>query len=596
MNGGIPNTVKRVTACLASLCVMLFGVAACADNFPPGEVRSALTVADLMADHNVDGAPVHNAYFMPVGKQQPALHRFEGTLTLPEFDLRVAVAATTYVPHDLPPGATIFPGVDLEFFVQDGYLVPVRRGIIRSKGGSSLTQIIVSPGRVWSEPGDGGFSRASFPFVTVNDISNNSHNGIATFVFDEYQVSSLRLQIVQEAASWAMYDFWGQSSMTYRPHAMADRAQLAIKFAEERDREVPMRAWSALKALNGGKSVPPIIHQHGSRESVSVAGLIIDGVIYAHPCHARYGDYPYCREMRHGVYSVTKSMAAALALLRLAHKFGPEVFDLRIADYVDINAGHDGWQQVTFAHVLGMAAGVGYKSPVREPLRFLANEDNPTLLNWLTLMSAGEKLSNAFEMGGNYPWGPGEVARYDTMHTFILSAAMDAYLKTKQGPDADIWQMVQDEVLAPIGAFHVPIMRTVESDGGRGLPIMGYGLYLRIDDVAKVARLLHDGGRYDGRQLLHPGKLAEALYQTDLRGLPTGGDGQDHEYQLSFWMKPFNDHQGCKTWLPKMVGYGGNIVMILPNRVTAFRFADNHQYSARDLALAAHEIRPLCPQ
>jgi CubicO group peptidase (beta-lactamase class C family) len=154
---------------------------------------------------------------------------------------------------------------------------------------------------------------------------------------------------------------------------------------------------------------------------------------------------------------------------------------------------------------------------------------------------------------------------------------------------------VQQEVLEPIGAYRVPIMRTVESDGGRGLPIMGFGLYLTVDDVAKIAQLLHDGGKYGSRQLLHPGRLAEALYQTEKRGLPTGGIGQDHEYQLSFWMKPFNDNHGCEIWLPKMMGYGGHIVMILPNRTTAFRFADNHHYQARDLALAAHDVRPLCP-
>jgi len=130
--------------------------------------------------------------------------------------------------------------------------------------------------------------------------------------------------------------------MAYRPHAIVDRTGLAEKFAQELARQVPMRPWLELAAVAGADAVSPIVHQHGSFEGVSAAGLIVDGVIYAHPCHARYGDYPYCRHMRHGVYSVTKSMGAALTLLRLAQKFGPEVFDLKIADYVDIDVGHDG--------------------------------------------------------------------------------------------------------------------------------------------------------------------------------------------------------------------------------------------------------------
>ncbi|PPR22493.1 MAG: hypothetical protein CFH39_01204 [Alphaproteobacteria bacterium MarineAlpha10_Bin2] len=592
---GIPCFGRRVIACLAGLCLMSFAAALEADDSASGIVRSALTADELMAAQDVGDRPVQNALFMPMGESGPARHRFEGTLSIPEFELRAARAATTQRALNLLPGQTLFPGVDLQFFVHEDHLVPVRRDAVRPRGGDAWNQIMVSPGRVWSEPGDDGLSRASFPFILVNDYSNNSHNGIGTFLFDDSRVSSLRLQITQEAAPWAVYDMWGQTPMAYRPHAIVDRTGLAEKFAQELARQVPMRPWLELAAVAGADAVSPIVHQHGSFEGVSAAGLIVDGVIYAHPCHARYGDYPYCRHMRHGVYSVTKSMGAALTLLRLAQKFGPEVFDLKIADYVDIDVGHDGWARVTFAHVLGMAAGIGYRSRVREPFKFEAIEDNPTLLKWLQVLSAEEKLSMALNVGGDYPWGPGEVARYDTMHTFILSAAMDAFLKTREGREADLWDMVQKEVFEPIGAYHVPIMRTVESDGGRGLPIMGFGLYVTIDDVAKIVKLMHDGGKHEGRQLLHPGKLAEAIYQTEMRGLPTGGIGQDHEYHLSFWMKPFNDNNGCELWLPKMIGYGGNIVMILPNRTTAFRFADNHRYAARDLALAAHDVRPLCP-
>lgn len=585
---------KAAIGCLAIFCLMVFALTAEAAESLSDDIRTVLTVADLMTAGDVGETPVQNAHFMPVGSHAPAHHRFEGTLSVPEFELRAALAATTQRPPNLWPGQALFPGADLQFFVHDGDLVPVRRDIVRPLSGASWAHIIVAPGRVWSEPGDNGFSRASFPFILVNDYANNSHNGIATFVFNDSQVSSLSLQIVQEAAPWAVYDMWGQTPVDYRPHAIADRADLADDYADELAREVPMRAWSSLETIAEADFVWTIAHSHGSFEGISAAGLIVDGVIYAHPCRARYGDYPYCRQMRHGIFSVTKSMGAALTLLRLAEKYGPEVFDLKIADYVDIDVGHDGWRHVTFAHALNMATGIGYRSRVREPLKFEANEDNSTMLEWLQQLSAGEKLSMALDVGGNYPWGPGDVARYDTMHTFILAAAMDAFLKQREGAEADLWDMVQEEVFAPIGAYHVPIMRTVEPSGGRGLPIMGYGLYLRIDDVAKIAQLLHDGGTHQGRQLLHSGRLAEALYQTEKRGLPTGGVGQDHDYHMSFWMKPFSDAQGCATWLPKMMGYGGHIVMILPNRTTAFRFADDHQYGADDLAYAAHDVRPLC--
>jgi len=102
-------------------------------------------------------------------------------------------------------------------------------------------------------------------------------------------------------------------------------------------------------------------------EALKVSGLLLDGVLYVRGCETRLGPYPYCRQMRHGVFSVTKSMGAAVALLRLAQKYGDEVLALKIKDYVPVTAAHDGWEQVTFADVLNMATGIGDNSPQREP-------------------------------------------------------------------------------------------------------------------------------------------------------------------------------------------------------------------------------------
>jgi hypothetical protein len=65
----------------------------------------------------------------------------------------------------LPPGAarTSSPSPGTAF-TQGEHLVPVVRDILYPSG------IIFSPGRVWSEPGDGGMSRASFPFVFTKDM------------------------------------------------------------------------------------------------------------------------------------------------------------------------------------------------------------------------------------------------------------------------------------------------------------------------------------------------------------------------------------------------------------------------------------------
>jgi hypothetical protein len=109
---------------------------------------------------------------------------------------------------------------------------------------------------------------------------------------------------------------------------------------------------------------------------------------------------------------------------------------------------------------------------------------------------------------------------------------------------------------------------------------------------------LQQGGRHQGQQLLSAAKLAEALYKTQARGLPTGGKNQfgGARYHLSFWSVPYRTAAGCFFQIPYMVGHGGNIVVLLPNGITAFRFADGDHYDVDTMILEGEAIRPFpCP-
>ena len=110
-------------------------------------------------------------------------------------------------------------------------------------------------------------------------------------------------------------------------------------------------------------------------------------------------------------------------------------------------------------------------------------------------------------------------------------------------------------------------MRTIEPDGSRGIPQFWVGLYPSVDDVAKVAILLRNGGQHQGQQLLHAGKIAEALRQTDVVGLPTGeiNDYGKGAYHMSFWSMPYRSSVGDLFQIPYMTGFGGNRVILNPN-------------------------------
>ena len=480
----------------------------------------------------------------------------------------------------------------MEFLTHGDHLVPAIRTIIWSS--DRRFGIIPSPGRTWSEPGDQGLSRASFPFAIVNPIDNGTLNGLATFVFDDARVSNLRVQITQETIAWARHDYWGQVPMTYARATIPDEARLRAQFESEQRLEIPIKPWSALPI---GAPSPALDAFDGSAvaDDISVSGFVIDGVLYAKDCHTRSGPYPYCRHMRHGVFSVTKSLGAAVALLRLAAKYGDGVFEEKIADHVRVTATHDGWKDVTFADALSMTVPIGDIGPRRDWPDPAPDENEPKLIAWLIkARTAEEKLDHGFSYG-RYPWERGEVVRYNTTVTFTLAAAMDAYLKRKEGPNAHLWDMVTDEVYLPIGILHAPMMHTVEPDGNRGIPILGFGLTPTIDDVAKLVNLLQARGQHHGTQILSAAKIDEALRRT-ATGLSTRVPSRfgDQRYHLSFWSLPYRTALGCSVHVPYMWGYGGNFVVLLPNGLSAFRFADGDTHDPETMILAGEAIRPLC--
>ena len=96
--------------------------------------------------------------------------------------------------------------------------------------GRSYWDIIVQPGRVWSQPDDGGWSRAGFPFALVNSIEGETHNGLATFLYKDGRVSNLRFQIVQQTAPFYIKDDFVAAGLVRAAFAPVATGQLS--FAE----------------------------------------------------------------------------------------------------------------------------------------------------------------------------------------------------------------------------------------------------------------------------------------------------------------------------------------------------------------------------
>ncbi|MEM7222965.1 MAG: hypothetical protein AAF495_08315 [Pseudomonadota bacterium] len=561
----------------------------------PAAARDKLAFWDVQMSRNLGEDPLHNAYFMPLGEAAPALHAFEGTLSVGSSKVLGRPAGSR--------GASdygAFPRFSVDFVSHGNRLMPRDRGILETWRDGAHWNIILEPGRVWSEPGDNGWSRASFPFLLTDPQSGGGRNGLATFLFNDEEVSPLRFQVVKEATSRSHSDLWGQAALTYEPKRIDRRAEVISDFEQELADQVEIRPWSDLEARYGAALVAPF-DGTAIRPKISHSALILDGEVYGTACRTRTGPYPYCREMRHGVFSVTKSLAGFLSLLRLAEKYGAEVLDLQITDYVEIDAEHDGWKDVTFEHALSMVTGVGDVEPTRVTHYVDAGFSDNEMAYWRA-PSAQEKL-NAISAIGNYPWGPGEVFRYVNSTPFVLGAAMDSFLKSKEGPDVHLWQMMNDEVFQPIGIHHLPAQHSLEEAGDAGLPLMAVGAFVTLDDIAKIERLIRNQGRHEGEQILHAGLLRESLAPGPGMAYPTGWENDQGEvsYFRSFWITPQKSQAGCIAPIPGMSGSGGNSVLLMPNGVTAVRFAggddddpDSGTFDASHMRQVADDIRPLC--
>jgi hypothetical protein len=552
----------------------------------PGTSRVWLSANDLTSVRLTPASPLHNGHFMPIGAGTAAPAPFSGTIRVTSTRLETSVS---------DPGANavdiVFPNVEMRFISDGNELIPLDRDFLTGTN-SSVSRIILGPGTIWTEPGDNGWTRASFPFDMTPIRTNIARNGIATFIYSGSQISAIRLQMTQEsagaAAAMAEANVWGTLTAQLTPQIFANGASVIADYHAEKAGYLPTGSWSDLAAQL--KVDPNAIYGKVPSEKISLIGVVKDGVIYRAPCRTRFGDYPYCQQLRAGSFSVAKSMGAAVALLRLAQKYGDGIGDLLIKDYVNVTATHHGWDHVTFLNALNMATGMGTNAstvPVGLGQNTFADENTSFADTVFRATGGAAGILNVAFTEPAYSWGPGVEMRYNSIHTFILSAAMDAFLKQKEGPDAHLWDMVFNEVYKPIGIMHAPMKHTIEPDGSRGIPQMFIGLYPTADDVAKLAQLFHDGGMFNGQQLLSANLTAIAMYRTANQGMRAyaGYDNQYgmSRYLMSFWSLPWSDGKGCNTRVPHMSGLGGNVVALLPNGLTVYRFTHANDYDANPL-------------
>ncbi len=545
--------------------------------------RTVLTYDELMNGFDYFSPVDDGAFALPDGAA-PAEHVFEGRLELIGEATGGGCKIVRGSESELGPQDRHIPEFNYAF-VQDGsYLIPVQRGLIIADHPN--WNYIIGPGRVWQESGDQGYSRASFPFALNWKGSNATFNGVMTFLFDDQSVSQVWYQITQETTVSLRADFWGLLEATYHPQAVEGADQVRHAFAQELANRFPTKPIEQLAVDYPGVDVSKF-GRGVTPKHMTMYGFVINGVNYVGECRTRFGRYAYCEYMRATSYSTAKSAFVSIALMRLAQKYGPQVADLLIKDYVPEYAASPGdWDDVTFNNTLDMATG-NYRSA-----GYMTDEDGPQMGSFFGTQPYAQRIAAAFDWP--HSADPGTQWVYRTCDTFILTRAMHNYLQSQQGPEADIFQFVVDEVYNVGPGAHTS-MRTAD-DNWQGQAEGGYGLWWIQDDMAKIATLLNnDGGQVNGVQLLHPDVLADAMQRDpDDRGV----DIDDRrKYNNAFWAQRYGPEDGfsCEFWVPHMLGISGNAVVLMPNGSTYYYFSDNQEFTWFDALKESDKIVPHCP-
>ncbi len=544
---------------------------------PPSGERDILTVDSLMGTS--DPGVINNDYYQPHGELATPSNSFCGTLHFQETQM-----STTHPDSDWKgAGQTLFPAFSIPIVTRDGWMIPLQRDLILSGhgaggDGNSLWNVIINPGQVWEEISDSGYTRVMFAFTLTDNFVGQARNGLASFIFNAYEVSSVAIQITQETAPVSDYertDFSALVPVIWDSDCPSDVEVAITEFESERLARLPLHPWSELA---NATSTQATSRQGFVNSDFSALALLMDGELYQQDISTRSGLHPTPQWMRHGVFSVNKTMGLGISMLYLAGRYGDSIFHELITDYVPELAAHPGWQNVTFHHTLNMVTGT------------IGADSGRAISPFIQARSATSRITAIAELSDDEP-APGEQFAYYSTHSFVLSYAMNNYVKQHEGPTADYWSMVEENVLEPIGIFHLPISRSSEDGDDLGVPIMGWGSYPDVDAAAKIAQLFQDDGLHNGQQLLSLSKTRETMRRSGQTGYASGHPNE--RYLHSMWTVQTNTG-GCSIDVPIMSGFGGNHVMMLPSGLSMIRFMDANDYEVQDTVRAAEYYRSSC--
>jgi len=567
------------------LILTVFLLSACASQDSSRVLSSSfLTGTDPML------TPVATAGYIGTehGLAEPAGNQFEGTLrfSMATETSHIEVLKDSFdVSTDASLRINLLPNFSFELIQYIDALIPVLRGPQRTA--HPYWEYIIEPGWVWQEAADSEWSRASLPFTLKEKNQNCLHNGVLTFLFkNDGSISRVAYQVGSETCQYLHINLWGVANARYIRQKPADADMALDAWLRESVDRLPVKPLHELSStypgFNSDKLLPP------ASDDITVYGLIADGVHYRSNCPTRFGPYPYCDVIDLPSYSLAKSIFAGLGYMMMVKQW-PEFEDMSISTLVPECSLPDGrWDDVTPRHLVNMQSG-NYASAGNS-----TDEDSARMSQFFLAESHADKLHFSCEAWPRQQ-APGTQLVYHTTDHYLLGTAMTAFLRQKEGPQADIFRdMIDKQIFEPL--WLSPTSRVTQRTYDKAAqPLTAYGLFFRPDDMTRLGGFLNAGLTHP--ELFRPQDFAAAMFK-DTSGLKRWHHARGEAYKLGFWGFDVAPYLPCssETWIPFMTGYGGIIFALLPNGVSYYYFTDGGHGPWKDAAIEINKISNYCKE
>lgn len=543
-----------------------------------------------LVDLGPQASPVPLDGFLPAGPSLGPGEGIRGQMTLPATSL-----TTAWLDQDSEE-RIVLPETRISLIGHGDRLVPLADAsatVIDQRGKTLLFGV----GRIWREARDGGRSRALLPVALVDGRTGDVRNGLALFRYgDRRPISPVLFQFSQETAPRRSADAWGSVAADFKPGTVPG-AETRIAAYESRQASAPdYRDWSALNTDEtiAGYNGPP-----GRAGAVSVSALIVDSTVYLTGCNTRHGPYPFCRQMRHGIHSLSSALLAMPVAAHAVRWIGDSFLTDRIRDQIPEFDAHPQWRKVRLLDLLNMTSGLGEVTPTRTP-DFVVADADPTARAIRRAQSAQEKLAAALSFP-SYPWAPGEVFRFRLADGFALALTLDRLAKNRSIDGLGLRDGLINRLFKAIGIPRGQMRVSVGDSPEDRIPDISEGFYPTTGEIARLALLLRATQANVRRTVLNTEMVGQALSDDREIGLPTGlshpaGPGR---YHMGFWRFPVVMEPGCLKFIAAGRGWGGSVVQFLPRRMVAIRIADGDPEDpttrdTSDLRRVAHKLRPFC--